>query len=394
MKIAPSSRVPLVALLLAGTAAGGGLWLLRTSPAAEAERERATVAAGGAGAPAPAEAPATTIEALVLRPADTRQRVDLAAVLEPVRRVVVGAEVAGKVVEIVAREHEHVGAGDLLVRLDPELPRAAVDRARASLSSTEASARLARAERRRQRDLSARGVASAAELDRAESEAASAEARVAEARAALAEAETRLAKTAIVAPFAGVVSELGLEPGAYLQPGSPVAELVDLSEIEIEVQVGDRQVVALRSGQPVDVSVDVFPGERFEGHVQPLGRAPDARTGKYPVPVRVPNPDERLLAGMLGTVHFELGEERSSLAVPRSALRREFELDYVFVLEAEVGDGIRVRRRRVTTRPLPFRPELVEVVDGLEAGERIAVSGVRDLRDGARVEVLLQGGGA
>jgi RND family efflux transporter MFP subunit len=398
VKIASTSRVPLVALLLAGIAVAGGLWLLRTSPGAEAGRERAAVAAGAGGesasGPRRPDAPVTTVDAVVVRRSDARDRVDLAAVLEPVRRVVVGAEVAGRVVEIVAREHEHVSEGDLLVRLDPALPRAAVDRARASLTRARASARLAQAELGRQRDLSQRGVASAAELERAESEAATTEAQVAEARAALAEVETRLDKTRITAPFAGVVTELDLEPGAYVQPGSPVAELVDLSEIEIEVQVSDRQVIALRSGDRADVSVDVFPGERFEGRVLRVGRATDARTSKYPVPVRVPNPDERLLPGMLATVHFELGDARPSLAVPRSALRREFELEYVFVLDGEPGDGTRARRQRVSTRPLPFRPELAEVTDGLEGGERIAVSGVRELHDGARVDVLLLGDGS
>jgi membrane fusion protein (multidrug efflux system) len=394
LKIASTSRVPLAVLLLAGVAASGGLWLLRTSPGAQAERERAAVAEGtAAGAPAPSSSVAT-VDAVVVRREDTRSRMDLAAVLEPVRKVVVGAEVAGKVVEIVAREHDHVAAGELLLRLDPELPQAVVDRARASLVRARASARLAQSELSRQRDLSERRVAAAAELDRAESEAATTEAQVSEARAALAEANTRLAKTGIVAPLAGVVTDLELEPGAYVQPGSPIAELVDLSEIEIEVQVADRQVVALHPGDPVEVTVDVFPGERFEGRILQVGRAPDARTRKYPVPVRVGNPDERLLPGMLGTVHFELGEARPALAVPRSALRREFELDYVFVLEGEPGDGARARRQRVSTRPLPFQPELVEVTDGLDGGERIAVSGVRDLRDGARVDVLLRGGGS
>ncbi len=150
-------------------------------------------------------------------------------------------------------------------------------------------------------------------------------------------------------------------------------------------------MVALAGGDAVEVSVDVFPGERFAGRILRVGRAPDARTGRYPVPVRVPNPDERLLPGMLGTVHLELGAARPALAVPRSAVRREFELDYVFVLEEGTEGGIHVRRQRVATRPLPFRPEQLEVTEGLEGGERIAVSGVRELRDGARVSVLLRG---
>ena len=134
---------------------------------------------------------------------------------------------------------------------------------------------------------------------------------------------------------------------------------------------------------------------RFEGRVLRVGRAPDADTNRYPVPIRVPNPEERLLPGMLGSVRFSLGEARASLELPRSALRREFELDYVFVLEGvDEGDGLAVaRRRRVTTRTLPFRPDRIEVTDGLAEGELIAVTSVRELREGTRVKVAREGGG-
>jgi hypothetical protein len=98
---------------------------------------------------------------------------------------------------------------------------------------------------------------------------------------------------------------------------------------------------------------------------------------------------------MLGSVRFSLGEARASLELPRSALRREFELDYVFVLEGvDEGDGLAVaHRRRVATRTLPFRPDRIEVTDGLAEGELIAVTSVRELREGTRVKVAREGGG-
>jgi membrane fusion protein (multidrug efflux system) len=381
-------RVPVLVLSLSGLLVLVAFWLFRTSPSARLAREGALEAENAPGAAAAAQRePTLSVDALVVRVSDARSVVDVAGVLEPVRSVVVGAEVAGRVIEVAALEHAHVQEGDLLVRLDPALPEAAVQRDRASLLRAQASSRLAQAELRRQRDLAKRGVASAADLDRAESKAATTGAQVAEARARLAEALTRLDKTRILAPFSGVVSSLDLEPGAYLQPGSPVCELVDLSEIEIELGVGDRQVLALSEGDPVRVSVDVLPGQWFEGRILRPGRAPDARTRQYPVPIRVPNTDERLLPGMLGTVRFELGESRPVLRIPRRAVQREFELDYLFVLDAMDGsrDVATATRRRVETQPLPFRPDLLEVTGGLEDGERIAISGVRDLRQGLRV---------
>ena len=196
-------------------------------------------------------------------------------------------------------------------------------------------------------------------------------------------------KTRIVAPFAGSVSELDLEPGAYVRTGDPVARVTDLSEIELEVGVDDRQILALEVGHAARLRVDAYPGEWFEGVVVGLARSPDPLTRKYPVPVHVPNPSERLLPGMLGQLRFELGDARPTLRIPRRAVYQEFEVQYVYVLDSsEAAEGeAQARRRRVVVEPVPFRPDLLDVASGVEPGERIATSGVRELRDGLSVRV-------
>ncbi len=126
-----------------------------------------------------------------------------------------------------------------------------------------------------------------------------------------------------------------------------------------------------------------------------LGRTPDPLTRKYPVPVRVANPEERLLPGMLGQVRFELGDASTTLRIPRRAVYREFGVDYLYVLdtsESTTGQAL-VERRRVVVHTVAFRPELFDVAKGLEPGEWIAVSGIRDLRDGLLVRVREQPAG-
>jgi multidrug efflux pump subunit AcrA (membrane-fusion protein) len=95
---------------------------------------------------------------------------------------------------------------------------------------------------------------------------------------------------------------------------------------------------------------------------------------------------------MLGTVRFELGDATRVLRIPSRCVVREFDLEYVFVLEpATSEEGVAevavAHRRRVTTRPVAFHPELLEVTRGLAAGERIVSGGLRELRDGLRVRV-------
>ncbi len=334
---------------------------------------------------------ALEVEALRVGRAESRLTARLRGVLRGVRSVELAAEVAGRVLAVPAEEHAPVAAGDVLVRLDPVLLEAAGAGAEASLLRARAVHRLARLQLDRQRDLVARQVASAAELDRAESEERSSRAGAAEARASLDDAVARLDKTRIVAPFDAIVNWLDLEPGAYVQTGARVAELIDISAIEVEVGVSDRQVVILRPGDAAMLEVDVFPGEQFVGSIARIGRAADSRTQQYPVEVQVPNPGERLLPGMVGRVSLAAGEPRSVMLLPRRAAQREFELDYVFVLEPQDGAAT-VARRRVQTRPVPFRPDLLEVVSGLEEGDWVAISNLRELATGQRLRIREKSG--
>jgi RND family efflux transporter MFP subunit len=283
-----------------------------------------------------------------------------------------------------AEEHEPVTEGAVLLEFERTFLEAALERARAQLLRAKAGHGLATTELERQRDLAERHVASAADLDRVKNQERAAYAALLDARAAISDARTRLEKATIRAPFAGVVNALDLEPGAYLEPGQPVVELLDLSAIEVEFGVTDREVVALQVDDPVDLRVDVFPEEWFDGTIAHIGRAADDRTQKYPVQARVPNPDARLLASMLGRVRFRIGSSQPVIRIPRRAVQRESQLDYIFVLEGDPSTPT-AHRRRVTTRPVPFHPELVEVTEGLRDAERIAVSGIRELREGLRV---------
>lgn len=377
-------------MALAAVLVVSGFVLLRTSPGAREERAAAERRASGAEAgEAPDQVPTRGVDAELVRRVEARTKIDVTGVLAPVRHVVIGAEVAGRVVALEVEEHTQVAADDVLVRLDAALLDAAVARSRAALLRARAAEKLAAAEFARQTELREQGVASTAVLDRAVSEERSTAAQVAEAQASLLDAETRLEKTRIRAPFAGIVSGLDLEPGVYLTPGTDVAELADLSEVEIEVGLSDQEILAVAHDQAVRVTVEAWPGRFFEGRVVRPGRTADAQTRKYPVAVRVPNADGELLPGMLGTVRFELGDARPVLRVARSAVFREFDLEYVYALDEPNADGSHAtaRRRRVTTRPVAFHPELVDLLSGVEAGERIATSGVSDLQEGLRVRV-------
>ncbi len=208
-------RIPLIVVCTAFALIAVGFGLSWTSDAARNERERRTsLQTALEDGTTTSLGAIVAVDAVRIDASENRVVVDIAVTLEAVRTVQVGAEVAGRVVEIGVEEHRSVGEGALLVRLDPALPQAAVERARAGLLRARSAYELATHEHGRQQSLSGEGISSEAEFDRTETEELRSDAAVSEARASLAEAQTRLDKTRITAPFAGVVSELDLEPGA------------------------------------------------------------------------------------------------------------------------------------------------------------------------------------
>lgn len=344
-----------------------------------------------AGAPDPeGVAPVGTGE--VLRAIDThrvdavplRARAELSGVVEARRSVRLFAETRGPVLEVGAEKLDRVAEGQLLVRIDPLEAEVAVERARADVARSESELSLADAELERQRSLRKRGVSSDSDLDSAENARKVAAAVLRQARAELKQARDDMANKTVEAPFAGVLRSFQVEAGEYVQPGQEIGELLDLSTARASIGVSDREVVAVRAGQAAELRVEAFPGEVFSGQVLRVGGAVDGETRKFPVQIEVANPGARLLPGMVGSVALDLGEGEPRLLIPREAAVDEFGLRFVWRVEPN-GNGLVAHRRRVRVRAIPFHPSEFEVVDGLEDGDEIAVTAVRQLREGESV---------
>jgi membrane fusion protein (multidrug efflux system) len=368
----PSLRTSLVATAIALVLAG--LALFQAAP----EPER--LAAAG---PSERLREVTTLSVLST---PIRLEAEVAGVLEPRRSVALFAETRGPVIEVGAEELDWVVAEQVLVRIDPLLATVALERAEAAVTRTESELALARSNLARRKSLSERGVASAAALEDAESAERVAAAGVRDARAERVRARDDLAKKTVSAPFTGVLRTFAVEVGEYLNEGQQLGELLDLSSARAKLGLSDREIVAVRSGQPVEVRVEAYPGEVFTGRIIRVGAASDTNTRKFPIEIEVANSEVRLLPGMVARVLFDLGEPVSRRLVPREATVDEFGLRFVWVIEREAGADI-ARRRRVEVRPLAFRPGVFELVSGLDEGTRIAVSDVRQLRDGESVRV-------
>lgn len=334
-----------------------------------------------------AEPQAPTLQTFEVRSEQARRRTEVVGLLEARRRVELFSEEPGRVLEVGAEELERVEADQLLVRMDPLRAEIALDRARAAVARAESEGILARANLERRQRLKGSDVASQSALEEALNASRLAKAAQLDARAGLAEAEDRLSKMVISAPFAGVLRSFPVEAGEYLQPGERIGELLEVDRLRIGIGVTDRQVLAIRAADRVRILADAQPDHAFEGEVIQVGSAIDLATRKFPIRIEVDNAEGLLLPGMVTRVELSLGEPGPIVPIPLDAVMDEYGLKHVFVV-AEADGETRVMRRRVELRELPFRPTDLDVVAGLSVGERIAISSVRQLRDGMAVRPL------
>jgi RND family efflux transporter MFP subunit len=325
------------------------------------------------------------------------------------RRATVSSKVTGKVLEVFVEEGKSVKKGQVLARLDDSQLRAAMVVAQAQLATArhaaaEDEARLKEAERQYNRlsQLVQEKVVGRAEVDTAQSTVESLKARIALARqqvevaqSQVAALEVDLADMQVRAPFDGVAISKDAQPGEMISPISAgggftrtgICTIVDMTSLEIEVDVSESYINRVKPNQPVEAILDAYPDWRIPAHV--ITTVPTADRQKATVRVRIgfEGLEPRILPDMGVKVSFfnERQPENAAappkprLLAPKSAVRTDGNQSIVFVVRDE-----RAERRAVTVGAT--EGDQVEIVSGLNAGERIVVDGVATLTDGARVK--------
>ncbi|HEX6198949.1 MAG TPA: efflux RND transporter periplasmic adaptor subunit [Thermoanaerobaculia bacterium] len=305
----------------------------------------------------------------------------------------VAPRVAGRLVRVPAALGETVAAGAVLAVLDSlELGEAKAEYLRAR-----ARHEVARRGYERERSLRADRISSEQEVLEAEAAAREAAAELAAAREALrllgldaAAIETlswedpRAAEVAVRAPFAGRVVAREATLGELVTPEDTLFTVADLSQVWLWIDLYERDLAHVRPGERVEVRLDAWPEETFTGELAYVADQVDPATRTVRARVDLPNPDGRLLPGMFGRVALAsaAGAEEPALAIPREAVQRDGEESIVFV---QTGPG-RFERREVALGRAT--DELVEVLAGLEAGERVVTEGSFLLRSQAAADEL------
>jgi RND family efflux transporter MFP subunit len=326
------------------------------------------------------------------------------------RRATVASKITGKLVEVNVEEGMAVREGQVLARLDDATLRATLalaeaqtEAARRGVRENEVRLNEAKLTFTRLSRLIKEGLVTQAELEAAEAQVDSFDARILAAReqVKVAEQQVALAKTnlddtIIRAPFSGIAISKDAQPGETVSPVSAgggftrtgICTIVDMESLEIEVDVNEAYINRVRPGQDVSAALDAYPDSPIPARVITTVPAADRQKATVLVRIGFNKLDSRILPDMGVKVTFLRDDEGAELAaarpvtlVPKSAIRSEGDRSYAFVVSSA---GV-VDRRAVTTGGIDG--DRLEVLAGLNAGERVIVSPPPELASGNVVSV-------
>lgn len=327
------------------------------------------------------------------------------------RQATVSSKFTGKVMEVLIEEGMTVEAGQVLARLDDsnilasfELAKAQLVSAQKGLKETETLLNEAQINYERSRNLVEKKLASEAELDRNRAVAGALAAQLERKRADVEVAARQLdiyqrqvEDTVIRAPFAGVIVAKNAQPGEMISPVSAgggftrtgIGTIVDMSSLEIEIDVNEAYINRVSPGQKVVATLDAYPDWKIPAHVIAIIPTADRQRATVEVRVGFDALDSRVLPDMGVKVAFQESaqsddqpaQRKPGVLVPKSAVRRHDGRDYVLV----VNEGL-LERRAVAVGE--SRGSDILLSSGLVPGETVVIEGPSDLTDGMRIREM------
>jgi len=315
--------------------------------------------------------PPTPVEGAMVTNRTVTDRFTTVGTIEAEEAITVTSEIDGIMTDIPFREGGRLNQGDLIARLDDAQLKAETLRARALKDQ-----RLAAWERLK--SIIDQGAGTPQDLDDAV-----AALKVAEANLAL--AETRLAKTYITAPFAGLAGKRQVSRGAFLRAGAAITDLARIDQLRVTFAVPERLLGSMHLGAEVSLMTTAFPENVLTGTIAVIEPQLDPVTRNVGIVARVANPDELLRPGMSATVTTVLQDRAEALTIPTAAVFVEGGQAYVYVIKP---DSV------VTRTPVTLGTRLVDVVEvreGLEQGQQVVRAGHQKLYEGAKVAPVTAG---
>ena len=350
--------LPLISLvLLVGMVAVMATWIISEGKAIEEKKKNA----------ADKETAPVNVVALDVRPGPIRDQISLPGVVKPWVALKVVAEVGGKIVAKPVNEGRTVHKNDILAVIDKRDYENAFVSARASY-------RAAKASMDRLQSLFEDKLATQSQLD-------DAVAAMETTKAAMDNAALNLERCTIRSAMDGVVDRLPVEIGQYVTVGDPVADVLQIDRVKVEVGIPESDVDAVRRVKTFPITLDALDGKSFTGRYHYMAKSADSLARSYRLEVAVDNPKGEILPDMFARVRIVKNQVDDGLAVPLFSLISHNGSKAVYL-----ADNGKARMVRVQTGMQEGWK--VEVTSGLHPGDHVIVVGQKEVRNEAPVKVL------
>jgi len=359
---------------------------------------------------------AKQVTAEAVRQETVRRTVEVVGTLAAVDQVTISSEADGKVSRILADLGDRVKAGQPLIQIDREKQQYNLDQQRATLDRAlaqygaldpqhlpevektpdvqKANADLVQAKQMFDRaselfkrtlvpqqtldDAATTLQSKRASYDLALQNAKNLRASIQASEATMKLADRQLRDTEIRAPFDGYVEKRLVNLGELVKTQMPVMSVVRVDPLKVIAEIPEKMAPWIHDGQPVELHVDAYPDRTFNGKVSRISPAVSTSTRAFPFEALVPNTDAVLKPGTFARVHIESGRVDKVLSLPYAALQYRYGVNRVFVID---GDKLSARELKVGDR----LGERIEIIDGVKAGEQVAITDVDKLVDGMKV---------
>ena len=308
----------------------------------------------------------TNVITMELIPAMVMEKLSLPGVAKPWISLEVVSEIRGKIVNKKVTEGLQVNKDDILAVIDKSDYQNAYDSALASYET-------ALSTQKRLKALVKKNFVTKSQLD-------DAVAMVKTSKAALDNAKLSLSRCTIRSPMKGIVDRIHIENGTFLNSGDPVAKILQIDRLKIEVGIPESDVAAVRKLKTFEMTIDALDGKTFTGEYHYLHKTSDSMARLYNLEIKVDNFDGQILPDMFVRVKIIKNQDPQGLAVPMYSLVNHNKDIGVYIEK----DGI------VQYRPLKTGFQdgwKTQIPEGLYPGEKVVVVGHRIIEDGEQVKV-------
>ena len=322
-------------------------------------------------------------ETAVIRPITLKQQIKVTGSLSPLNTAQLPALISAQIETVYARPGDKVKKGQLLVSMDTENLVIQKEQQLSNVEATQSQLALAESQLKRTQEMTEKGIATSSQLEQAVSTVQAQKATLQAQKSQIKATDYQLRNANIYAPFDGVISLRQSEPGQFVGTGSALMSLVDLSVMELMVNVSTSDSINIIPGMNVTLAVEGLTNKNLIGTVSRLSPITANGSRAIPVFITINNNEQTLRGGMFATGHITLKEKSNAIAIDEGALR--FEGNKAYVLK--IVDGITVSQP-VELGALWGENQRREITSGLNAGDQIIVLPMQGLQVGDAVELI------